>query len=61
MSKLHIDVAEHGAAITVSQMRRTLARALAKLKGDAKTTFSFHCQIEVERKGDAGGHDGSRN
>jgi hypothetical protein len=58
MSKLHIDVAEHG-TVTVSEMRRTLARALAKLDGGAKTTFSFHAQLEVEPKEAQVGHGGN--
>lgn len=60
MSKLHIDVAEHGTAITVSEMRKLLARTLSQLKGENKATFSFHCQIEIEQpKGEPSGHDGN--
>jgi hypothetical protein len=46
--KLHIDVAEHGTAITVSEMRKLLARTLSKLKGENNVTFSFHCQVELK-------------
>jgi hypothetical protein len=47
MSKLHIDVAEHGVEISVSEMRKLLARTLSQLKGENKVTFSFHCQVEL--------------
>jgi hypothetical protein len=56
MPNLHIDVAEHGTAITVSEMRKLLARTLSKLKGENKVTFSFHCQVELP-KGESSGHD----
>lgn len=61
MSKLHIDVAEHGAEISVKEMRILLAHTLSKLKGENKVTFSFHCQVEVEveqPKGESIGHGG---
>lgn len=45
MSKLHINIGSWGTPTTVSDMRRRLAHALAKLPGDTEVTFDFRAEM----------------
>lgn len=42
---LHIDVYEHAGFVTVSEMRRLIARAVSKLKGDSPAVYSFNAKF----------------
>lgn len=42
MPNLHIDVYEHAGFSTVSQMRRAIARAVSRLKGENHVKYYFH-------------------
>lgn len=49
MSTLHIDVYEHAGFVTVSEMRRMIARTVSKLKGDSQVTYSLNYLLPSQR------------
>ncbi len=49
MSTLHIDVYEHAGFETVSQMRRMIARAVSRLKGDSQVVYSLDYLLPSQR------------
>ncbi len=46
MARLTISIASQGEVVTVSEMRRRLARVLSKLTGQSEITFSFSANLE---------------
>ena len=45
MSKLNINIDNHGQKYTVSEMRKRLAEVLSKLDGEQEVTFAFRADL----------------
>lgn len=46
MANITIHIGSHGGDMTVSEMRKKLAKVLSKLRGDQSVTFAFGASLQ---------------